>query len=122
MFRGNLKIGDMDMECHVLSDGRRVFTQREMVRVLSRGRESGNLSAYLERNPLITKEEVAGDEIRFKIPGNPTTAIGREATTLIEICEKYLDALDQGLLKGENRKKLQSQKLTIIKAIQRNMR
>lgn len=110
------------MECHVLSDGRRVFTQREMVRVLSRGRESGNLSAYLERNPLITKEEVAGDEIRFKIPGNPTTAIGREATTLIEICEKYLDALDQGLLKGENRKKLQSQKLTIIKAIQRNMR
>ena len=28
MFRGNLQIGDMNMECHVLNDFRRVFTQR----------------------------------------------------------------------------------------------
>lgn len=35
----------MEMECHVLNDLRRVFTQREIVRVLSGGRESGNLDA-----------------------------------------------------------------------------
>src|SRR4029077_14068582 len=51
MFRGTLKMGDLEMECHVLSDGRRAFTQREMVRVLSAGRESGNLAPYLDRNP-----------------------------------------------------------------------
>src|ERR1041385_6438069 len=37
MFRGTIKIGDMDIECHVLNDERRVFTQREVVRVLSHG-------------------------------------------------------------------------------------
>jgi hypothetical protein len=116
MFRGTLKIGDMDVECHVLSDGRRVFTQREIVRVLTHGRESGNLGAYLDTNPLINKDSFAGDEIRFKIPGLPTTAIGREATSLIEICEKYLDALDQGLLKGANRKKLALQAGIIVRA------
>src|SRR5437016_580874 len=33
MFRGTLKIGDLEVECHVLSNGTRVLTQREMVRV-----------------------------------------------------------------------------------------
>src|SRR5687768_10799749 len=46
MFRGTLKIGDLELECHVLDDGRRVLTQREMVRVLSGGRESGDLPVY----------------------------------------------------------------------------
>lgn len=99
MFRGTLKLGPMYVECHVLNDGRRVFTQREMVRVLSAGRVSGNLTRYLERNPLITKDENLGPEIQFKVPGSNLFAIGREATTLIEICEKYLEARDAGKLK-----------------------
>src|SRR5207245_1240457 len=53
MFRGNLKFGDLEVECHVLSDGRRVFTQREVVRVLTAGVNSGKLIAYLRPNPLI---------------------------------------------------------------------
>src|SRR5258708_21419661 len=51
MFQGTLQMADVDLECHVLNDGRRVLTQREMVRVISGGRESGNLSAYLARIP-----------------------------------------------------------------------
>ncbi len=47
MFRGMLRIGDVELECHVLSDGRRVFTQGEVVRVLTGGTESSNLARYL---------------------------------------------------------------------------
>lgn len=103
MFRGKLKIGVLDMECHVLNDGRRVLTQREVVRVLTNGRESGNLSRYLERNPLTANNFALGPEIPFKIPGSSMAAIGREAISLIEICEKYLEARDQKLLKGSQR-------------------
>ncbi len=39
MFQGQLSLGGLDMECHVLNDGRRVFTQREVVRALSGGRD-----------------------------------------------------------------------------------
>ena len=115
MFRGSLTVGVIKMECHVLSDGRRVFTQREVVRVLTGGRESGNLSRYLDRNPLTAKGFSLGPEIPFKVPGSPVTAIGREATGLIEICEKYLEARDQKLLKG-SQKKLAIQAEIIIRA------
>ena len=100
MFRGTLKMGDLELECHVLSDGRRVLTQREVVRAISGGRESGNLGRYLDRNPLTANNFNAGPVIRFKVPGAPTTAIGYEATLLIEICDRYLAARDQKLLKG----------------------
>ena len=84
------------LECHVLNDGRRVLTQREMVRVLSGGRESGNLGRYLSRNPLI---ETHPEPFPFVVPPVPQPARGYEATLLIEICEAYLQARDQGLLK-----------------------
>jgi hypothetical protein len=99
MFRGNLRIGDIELECHVLNDERRVFTQREVVRVLSHGRESGNLARYLDRNPLYSKQFSVGPGFDFKVPGSPTIANGYEATQLIEISELYLEARRLGLLK-----------------------
>jgi hypothetical protein len=99
MFQGKLQIGDLELECHVLNDLRRVFTQREIVRIISGGRESGNLQQYLSANPLIPKSFHAGSSFPFRIPGQPTTATGWEATGLIEICEKYLEAKEQNLLK-----------------------
>src|SRR5438128_6825881 len=33
-FRGTLEMGNLELECHVLSDGRRVMTASEIVRVL----------------------------------------------------------------------------------------
>src|ERR1700723_699223 len=86
MFRGTVKIGDMAIECHFLSDKRRVFTQREVVRVLSHGRESGNLARYLDRNPLYTNQFSSGPTVDFRIPGSPTIGNGYEATLLIELC------------------------------------
>jgi hypothetical protein len=99
MLRGTLQIGDVSFECHVLNDGRRVLTQREVVRVLSSGRESGNLTRYLQRNPLYEENFLVGRTIEFKVPGSPQKAVGYEGTLLIEICEMYLNARAQGLLK-----------------------
>jgi P63C domain len=104
MFRGTVRIGDMDIECHVLNDERRVFTQREVVKVLSHGREGGNLARYLERNPLFTNQFSAGPTVDFKIPGSPTIGNGYEAILLIEICELYLEARRQKLLKPSQQK------------------
>lgn len=99
MFRGTLKVGDLELECHVLDSGQRVLTQREVVRAISGGRESSDLTRYLERNPL-TRDFRPEPIIRFSVPGNPTIAIGYEAPLLIEICDKYLEARDQKLLRG----------------------
>ncbi len=99
MFRGTLKIGDVEFECHVLSDGRRVLTQREMVRVISGGRDSSNLARYLERNPVYGPDRLEGRVIPFAQPGLALISHGHEATLLIEICDSYLQARDQKLLK-----------------------
>ena len=115
MFQGKLRIGDIQLECHVLNDFRRVFTQREIVRILSGGRESGNLQGYLENNPLFSKDFRAGRTVHFKIPNQPTIANGFEATGLIEICDTYLQAKDQGLLK-KSQYKLARQSQIVIRA------
>lgn len=105
MFRGKLTIGNVEMECHVLNDFRRVLTQREMVRVLSpAGRESGNLSRYFQSKAFADKPIDLGAVIPFRVPGTQYVAHGYEATSLIEICERYLEARDEGLLKGEQKK------------------
>jgi hypothetical protein len=99
MFRGTLQIGDFEVECHVLSDGRRVLTQREMVRVISGGRDSSNLARYLTRHPLYGPELLEGRIIPFAQPGLALVSHGYEATILVEICDSYLQARDEKLLK-----------------------
>lgn len=100
LFSGMIQLGELELECHVLNDFKRVLTQREVVRAISGGRESGNLGRYLDRNPLTANDFDPGPVIPFTIPGSNITALGYEATLLIEICDKYLQARDMGLLKG----------------------
>lgn len=114
MFRGNLEIGDMELEGHVLSDGRRVLTQREVVRALSGGRESGNLNRYLDRNPMFNRS-LESEIVHFRVPGSNVIAAGYEATLLIEICEAYLDARYAEKLKP-SQSKLARQAEIIIRA------
>lgn len=115
MFKGNLKIADLTIECHVLNDGRRVFTQMEILRVLTGGADTGNLNRYLSRNPLYDNTLASRTGFQFKIPGTNAIGIGREATDLIEICETYLEARDQKLLKS-GQLKLAAQAEIIIRA------
>ena len=98
-FKGTLQFGGVEFEAHVLNDLRRVLTQREVVRILSDGRESGNLTRYLDRNPLIDTGLLLGPTVRFQIPGSRLVGTGYEGVLLIEICDKYIEAYEQGLLK-----------------------
>lgn len=101
MYPGTVQLGNVNIECHVLNDGRRVLTQREVVRAL-RGTRSDppSLTRYLERLPTYDPRKVERQTIRFRIPNIPQVAIGYEAELLIEICEMYMLARDEGLLKG----------------------
>lgn len=104
MFSGSLAIGDVTIECHVLDNHRRVLTQKEVVRLISGGRESGNLARYLERNPLYTPDMLKNRMVQFRIPGQPMTANGYDAELLVEICQLYLDARRQRLLRPSQAK------------------
>lgn len=102
LFRGTLTINEVALECHVLNDHRRVLTQREVVRALTGGRESGNLARYMQANPLYEDDLLEGRTIHFRAPtpsGAANAAIGYEAELLIEICDLYLRARDQKLLR-----------------------
>ena len=101
---GTLQIGDVEFDCHMLSNHRRVLKQREVVRLISGGRESGNLTRYLERNPLYKADMLTGRTVQFRIPGSPTLATGYDAELLVEICELYLDARAQKKLRGSQLK------------------
>ena len=92
MFRGTLAIGDVELQCHVLNDGRRVLTQREVVRALSGGRVSGS---YLQNIPGYDVASLPSRVIHFTDPGGSRINHGFEAALLIEICEAYLQARDR---------------------------
>lgn len=105
MFPGTLSMATVELECHVLNDGRRVLTAGEVVRVIT-GRSSrpSSLRQYLERIPNYDASALDGRTVRFKVPPTPGTAIGYEATLLVEICEMYLDARAAGRLRQSQMK------------------
>lgn len=98
MFPGQLHMGPVALDCHVLNDGRRVLAQGQVVRALT-GRDSSNLARYIARNPLIPDDLLTGRTVRFRLPNNPQVATGLDATLLIEICDAYLDARQQNKLR-----------------------
>ncbi len=103
LFEGTLTIGDVAFECHVLNDHRRVLTQAAVVRLITGGRDSGDLNRYFRGLPTFDSSLMENGPIQFKIGGNPIVAHGYEATTLVEICEAYLKAQDEGKLKPNQR-------------------
>lgn len=115
MLQGGLDIGNVRLECHVLDDGRRVLSQTEFVRVMSGGRKRGSLRPYLQTHPLVDENAFSGRTIEFKIPGNPQTAIGYEATLLVELCDAYMQADEDGLLKT-SQKSLARQAAVVVRA------
>lgn len=100
-FPGKLQMGDMELECHVLSDGRRVLTAREVVRALRGTRTNPpSVQRYLDALPAYRKGMFDPQIMHFRIPGLPQIAMGFEATVLIEICDMYIAADDNGTLKS----------------------
>lgn len=100
LFQGILTLGDISFPCHVLDTGDRVIAQREVVRALT-GLQAGNLSRYLSSARLsnyIDLEHILNRTIQFAIPATQYEAIGYEATLLVDICDAYLKAREDGVL------------------------
>lgn len=101
--QGKMLVGDLELDCYVLGDGRRVFHKRGMAKAL--GMKSGGGNVFLRamqrkgvgsevKEPLLSK---IGDPIVFK-PLTQDLAHGYEASVLVEICEAIIRADDAGML------------------------
>lgn len=107
---GILKIGEMEIPCAVLADGRRVLTQSGFMIALGRARQAKgrqyyksdvNLPAFLTAKnlkPYITDNlKVTSSQIEFRtIRGNK--AFGYAAELLPQVCEVFLKASDDNKL------------------------
>jgi len=102
-----LKIGDLEIPCYVLDDGRRMITQTGMVLALGMSRGSATkgggdrIANFLSTKslfPYVSNDlsEVIMNPIRFKAHG--TWAYGYEATNLADVCDLVLKARQNGKL------------------------
>jgi hypothetical protein len=100
-----LKIGDMEIPCYVLEDGRRVIIQGGMMTALdmkqgTAGRGGGDrLAKFIATkaiSPFVTNEllDVITNPIKFRVGGS--LAYGYEATILPDICDAVLKGRESG--------------------------
>lgn len=101
---GVLSFGGVEVDCYNLDNGRRVISQRAIVRVLTgtghkAGRDRGDLRQYVARIPHESAEKLVAtrSEVEFVLPSG-TTSIGRDAEWLIDLCNAYVDAAIAGTL------------------------
>jgi hypothetical protein len=108
IYKGVLKVADLEIPCFVLDDGRRVISGRGMTAAIGmRGRGQGiariqGLKAIksLENNnlPLAIESPI---QFTGNSPKIGETSDGFEATVLQEVCEALLKARDAGALTTE---------------------
>lgn len=106
-----LRIGDLEIPCYVLEDGKRVLHQRGMVAALGMGR-GGSSQGGGDRLAKFTAQDrlksfvsdqllkVTTNPLKFKTPRGQI-AYGYEATVLADICEAVLAAREAGLLQKQ---------------------
>ena len=98
LFRGKLKINGLAYECQVLNDFRRVFSEREVIRLLTAGLATEGLFSLLDANPLIDLELVRKASFPFLVTGIKPYATGYDVLVVIEILDRYIEAWNRDLL------------------------
>lgn len=104
-----LRIGDVEIPCYVLDDGRRVLSLGGMVKALgmsiggagaAEGDRLGKFAAGKAISPFIPSNLSSriAEPVRFRAPSGGTVATGYEATILPDICEAVLAARQAGAL------------------------
>lgn len=104
-----LRIGDLEIPCYVLDDGRSVVTQAGMLAALKMspgtatkggGDRIANFAGTKSISPFVSSalSEMIMNPIRFKAKGQSAVAYGYEATILPDLCEAVLSARDAGKL------------------------
>jgi len=99
MFRGQVDLGSVVVECHVLSDGTRVITRSGLMHVIGAAIQSGNPDRHLLRIPAMDEQLLIDRSIRFRTTGDADLTDGYEVGLLADVCELVLSARDAGLLK-----------------------
>lgn len=112
--KGKLPVGDTELDCAVLEDKTRVFSERAVTKALG-GKRGGShwlrkkentgpsLPVYLSAKNLIgfidekLKQELL-NPIEYQLKGSRVIGFGVEATVLPRICEVYLRARDANAL------------------------
>lgn len=122
-YTGVIKLGEFELPCYVLNDGARVLSQREVVKLISGGRSSGDLGQYLSAKsiqPYLPEKFQIKDNLleintgstlekTDKIsPINKSNALifnvgshrvnGIIASDIVDICNAYLRARQDGAL------------------------
>lgn len=102
--KGTLHIANVDIQCFVLEDKRRVITGRSLTKAIGmkgRGQGASRIPTHPALKDFIGPDLVHAIEnpLQFKVGGLPTT--GFEATVLREICEAILNARDANMLRTE---------------------
>lgn len=105
-----LRIGDLEIPCYVLSDGKRVLHQRGMVSALGMSRGSSSTSGGDRLAKFVQGErlqpyvanvlQAVTKPIKFYAT-NGQLAYGYEATVLADICEAVLKAREEGKLQKQ---------------------
>lgn len=104
-----LRVGDLEIPCYVLEDGRRVLVQRGMMTALdmrpgTAGRGGGDRMAKFVATkglkPFVHAglAEMITQPIRFRVPSGGGLAYGYEATILADLCDAVLAARKEGKL------------------------
>ncbi len=106
-----LRLGDLELPCWVLEDGRRVLHQRGLVAALGmerggsgglRGDRLAKFTAGKALAPYVSQEllAVTGNPIKFRTDKG-LLAYGYEATVLADICDVVLQARSDGRLQKQ---------------------
>lgn len=108
---GVIKLGEFELPCYVLSNEMRVLSQREVVKLITGGRESGNLVRYLQARAIQPHlpakfRGLEGDKSDNSLIFKAGTSIahGILASDLVDICNAYLKARQEGTLQPQQAK------------------
>jgi hypothetical protein len=104
-WQGTLQIGDEELPCYVLDDGRRVISRTGATSLLTDGKGGGNLEQYIRVQSLqnYINPEITDRMIEFTIEEIVNKVVkGLTAEDFLDICKAYVRARDEGNLKTES--------------------
>lgn len=105
---GVLTIGDSELPCYVLDDGRRLISRTGATASLT-GRGSGNLESYIRVGALkgYLPPDFRDQMIAFTLEGvTHKSVMGITAETYLDICTAYVRALDDGVLQTDRQREI----------------